>query len=324
LGNKREVRGGLDSGLFFGIRAFEPGNWLVWVRFLERREGMLREGDLIGIVGCSNGLRCEREGDVQKLIRVLQKMGLKVICSDFLYAKEGVFSATGKERGEALNEMFQNQQVKAVFDISGGDVANEVLSYVDFQTIKACPKPFWGYSDLSVILNSIYSQTNEMTFLYTIQNLIGGHSEMQKKWFHSSLFSGTDDLFSTSWEFLRGDSMRGIVIGGNIRCFLKLAGTALMPDFNGKILFLEAHGGNEGLIASLLAQLRCMGAFQKIKGILMGTFTQMEKQGCQPSAAELVLRSTAAENIPVAVTREIGHGSDSKCMIIGKMLNVTK
>lgn len=283
---------------------------------------MLREGDLIGIVGCSNGLRREREGDVQELIRVLQEMGLKVICSDLLYAKEGVFAAAGKERGEALNQMFQNQQVKAIFDISGGDVANEVLSYLDFQIIKACPKPFWGYSDLSVILNSIYSKTNEIAFLYTIQNLIGGHSEMQKKWFYSTLFSGTDDLFRVSWEFLRGDSMDGIVIGGNIRCFLKLAGTAYMPDFDGKILFLEAYGGNEGLIASLLAQLRCMGVFQRIKGILLGTFIQMEKQGCEPSATELVLRATAAENIPVAVTREIGHGSDSKCMIIGKMLNV--
>lgn len=281
---------------------------------------MLREGDLVGIVGCSNGLERERESNVQELINVLQEMRLRVVCSDFLYAKEGIFSATGKERGEALNQMFQNKQVKAIFDISGGDVANEVLPYVDFQSIKACPKPFFGYSDLTVILNSIYSQTNGNGFLYTIQNLIGGHSAVQKKWFYHSLFSGADDLFHISWEFLRGSSMEGVVIGGNIRCFLKLAGTAYMPDFTGKILFMESYGGNEGLIASLLAQLRCMGVFRKIKGILLGTFTQMEKQGCVPNALELVLRATAAENIPVAVTREIGHGSDSKCLGIGKSL----
>ena len=41
-------------------------------------------------------------------------------------------------------------------------------------------------------------------------------------------------------KFLQGSKMQGIVVGGNIRCLLKLAGTEYWPDMNGKILLLES------------------------------------------------------------------------------------
>ena len=37
--------------------------------------------------------------------------------------------------------------------------------------------------------------------------------------------------------------MEGIVVGGNIRCLLKLAGTPYWPDMREKILLLESFGG---------------------------------------------------------------------------------
>ena len=71
--------------------------------------------------------------------------------------------------------------------------------------------------------------------------------------------------------------MEGILLGGNLRCFLKLAGTPYFPDLDGKLLFLESLGGGPELIASLLAQLSQLGVFQKIAGLLLGTFTELSK-----------------------------------------------
>lgn len=37
-----------------------------------------------------------------------------------------------------------------------------------------------------------------------------------------------EDLFEITYRFIQGREMQGIVVGGNIRCFLKLAGTEQM------------------------------------------------------------------------------------------------
>jgi hypothetical protein len=68
--------------------------------------------------------------------------------------------------------------------------------------------------------------------------------------------------------------------------------------------------------AQHLAQLEQLGTFRKVRGILLGTFTAMERSNEVPSIQDLVL-SLVPENLPVAVTAEIGHGTDSKAARIG-------
>lgn len=63
-----------------------------------------------------------------------------------------------------------------------------------------------------------------------------------------------------------------------MRCFLKLAGTRFWPDMEGKILLLEASGGEAAQMASCLAQLRQIGVFEQIRGILLGTFLSVVPQ----------------------------------------------
>ena len=103
--------------------------------------------------------------------------------------------------------------------------------------------------------------------------------------------------------------------GGNIRCLLKLAGTAFFPDMTDKILVLEALGGSVAQFVAYLSQLACMGVFSKIKGIVLGTFTQMEAENAQPDITTLV--QEYAKGLPVIKTSKIGHGADSCGIVIG-------
>ena len=134
------------------------------------------------------------------------------------------------------------------------------------------------------------------------------------------LQSGTD-LFEWEYEFIQQNEMRGAVVGGNIRCFLKLAGTEYMPDLNGKILLLESYSGTVAKMETYLCQLQQMGAFENVAGILLGTFTEMEEKNCTPGIEELVKR-IAGEKLPIAVTKKIGHGTDSKGIMIGRELTL--
>ena len=44
-----------------------------------------------------------------------------------------------------------------------------------------------------------------------------------------------------------------------------------MPDFTDKILFLESMGGEAALMSAFFNQLKQMGVFSKVRGILLGT-----------------------------------------------------
>lgn len=279
---------------------------------------MLNLGDKVGIVCCSNGQLVSNKGKIEELLACLKSIGLEPVCSDYIFQKDSVFSGTGKERAQALMEFYTDDTIKAVFDISGGDLANELLSYLDFEKIKYNPKPFWGYSDLTTIINAIYAKTGNASYLYQIRNMVSDYKSWQIENFTNSVIYGKPDLFQVDYEFLQAGRMNGSVIGGNIRCFLKLAGTPYMPSFQGKILFLESLGGDVAQMATCLNQLKQMNAFNEISGILLGTFLTMEKQDCRPTIEELVVQTVDNSDLPIARTSQIGHRHDSKCIVIGK------
>ncbi|MGG5463136.1 S66 family peptidase [Clostridium sp. B9] len=285
-------------------------------------KSFLKSGDKIGIISCSNGLS-RKNKDIIEIIRDdLKNLNIEIVEAETLYAKKhNLFSGTGKERAEALEKLFLDNEIKMVFDVSGGDLANEVLEFLDFELIKNNSKPFFGYSDLTVLLNSIYSQAGVETYNYQLRNLAGIYKEQQLNNFKNTFLKGKNDLFNIDYNWIRGESLEGIVIGGNIRCFLKLAGTKYMPSFKGKILFLESFSGNTAKMITYLTQYNNMGAFDEVKGIILGEFTEMEREAYTPSIIDLVKDILGERKIPIIKTGDLGHGADAKCIPIGKYLS---
>lgn len=283
----------------------------------------MQKGDKVGIVCCSNGQKNLYRDKIALLRDTLENIGLVPVFSDYIYEKEDVFSGSAKERAKALMDVYKDDSIKAIYDISGGDVANAILPYLDFEVIKKSDKEFWGYSDLTTIVNAMYAKTGKASVLYQVRNLIYADKEKQISNFEKSVFSGSNDLFRFEYDFVQGEKMQGIVVGGNIRCFLKLAGTEYMPDFTDKILFLESLSGTVAKMETYLAQFSQIGAFDKVAGILLGTFTEMAEADCKPDIITL-LREYVGKDMPIAVTGEIGHGVDSKALMIGQKMNILR
>jgi muramoyltetrapeptide carboxypeptidase len=285
---------------------------------------MLKQGDRVGIVACSNGLGQDEKEQLNELTGTLEQLKLCPMFSTYLFRQNSVFSASGSQRANALNSMYQDDSIKAIFDISGGDIANELLDFLDYELIRSHPKPFFGYSDLTTIMNALYTKSGLSSYLYQVRCLVSEAKEMQIEAFENSLFHSKNDLFQAEWMFIRGERMDGVVVGGNIRCFLKLAGTQYMPDCHGKILFLESFGGGAAQMATYLSQLKQMGVFDGISGLLLGTFTKMEEKKETPDRIELVSGITADYDFPIAKTHDIGHANSSRCLIIGSRQTFAK
>ena len=281
----------------------------------------MRQGSKIGIVCCSDGLKPEQTAAIDTLVKILEKSGFETELSPYLYGDENGRAGTVKERAGALMKFYEDDSIEGIFDVSGGDMANEILPYLDFQTISWNKKQFWGYSDLTTILNAIYARTGKSSVLYQVRNLTYDHGQSQIKDFLKTTLTGSSALYNFPYEFIRGTHMEGMVIGGNIRCLLKLAGTPYWPDMREKILLLEAFGGKVPQMVTYLSQLSQMGVFKKVNGILLGTFTKMETDNCQPDMSQLIL-DFAEKKTPVAKTAFIGHGTDSKAIRIGHHLKL--
>lgn len=283
---------------------------------------LLTKGDTVGIVACSNGLPESSSKTIELLKSQLESLGLNVKLSSQIYVDKSFPKDEGKKKAEVLMDFFRDNKIEAIFDISGGDLSNEILEYLDYDVIKENNKPFFGYSDLSVVLNALNSKTGMKTYLYQIRNIIDEYKEVQKKNFYDTIMGDGNKLMKFDYEWIQGNCIEGIVVGGNIRCVLKLAGTEYMPDFNNKILFLESFSGNVYKMITYLNQYKQMGVFKKIKGIILGSYTEMERENYSPDIIELVKNIVDDESMPIVKTSEIGHGKDSKCIAIGENISL--
>ena len=273
----------------------------------------------VGLSACSNGHINEWEYQVDELVQVLNGFGIEPVLVPHIKATVDDFSGTDEERASDLMRLYEDDSIEAIYDISGGDLANGVLKYLDFDVIGGSNKVFWGYSDLTTIINAIYTMTGKPSVLYQVKNMVYSEAELQKKRFAEFLAGHKESLFRLNYRFLQGDHMEGVVVGGNIRCFLKLAGTKYWPDMNGKILLLESLGGGSGQMATLFSQLEQIGVFDQVSGIILGTFTSYEKENFELTVYDL-LKMHISDALPVASTKEIGHGKDSKAIVIGEKI----
>ncbi len=270
---------------------------------------------------CSNGLEQKKEKTIKELQDFFQKEGIELRESPHLYRSEhSVQSEPAPKRAERCNAAFQEEKMDAVFDVSGGDLAIEVVPYLDYERIGTSEAVFWGYSDLTTVINAIYAKTGKSSILFQIRNLAGEKKNEQQLRF-LDVQAGGNRLFDVSIERQSEKEMEGILVGGNIRCLLKLAGSEYFPDLQGKILFLECLHGKEPQLRSMFSQLKVMGAFEQVNGILLGTFSEMEEAG-QGEMPEKWLMELTKDSLPIARTTEVGHGADSKALWIGKKIRV--
>jgi muramoyltetrapeptide carboxypeptidase LdcA involved in peptidoglycan recycling len=67
-------------------------------------------------------------------------------------------------RCSEIHNAFSDPEVKAIICTIGGLSANELLRHLDYELIKANPKIFCGYSDITLLHHAIFTQTGLRTF----------------------------------------------------------------------------------------------------------------------------------------------------------------
>ncbi len=305
---------------------------------------MLKKEDTIGIIAPSTSLVKFAPHRLKNAIKFLESEGFKIKVFPNVYKNNGWESAPAKERAKELMDAFSDREVNAIICLIGGNTANKILKYINFDIIKNNPKIFCGYSDITILHQAILARAGLQTYYgpsimnqfaefpkplsYTLEYFYKavkegkiGNVKFSKKWTQETLnWFEKEDItrgrkLSTNggYQWLREGKAEGKILGGCLHSICHLLGTNYLPNYQDTILFLETPEGtnfNEGeLLAEIdaqLANLENTGIFKKIKGLIIGRpFGYSSEE--RDKFKEIILDNTKDYNFPVLYGVDIGH-----------------
>jgi muramoyltetrapeptide carboxypeptidase len=270
----------------------------------------LRPGDTVGIVAPASNLK---RGDLEAGCEGLRRAGYQPFYLDSILDQDLYFAGSVQRRARELEAMFERDDVKGIICARGGYGANYLLETLDVGQIKAHPKIFVGYSDLTTLL----------TYFFEAAGLITFHGPMvAKDWGHENgvdLASWRAALAGAgAWELdLGADSgarglvegaAEGVLYGGCLSILVASLGTPYEIKTAGTILFLEDVAAKPFQIDRMLMQLKLAGKLDDVRGIIFGEMRdcfQTANQGY--TLEEVVLRVVGELGVPVAFGLRSGH-----------------
>src|SRR4051794_35654928 len=95
---------------------------------------------------------------------VLQQMGYKTFYFDSIFESDLYFAGDATRRKWELEEMFKRSDISGIICARGGYGTNHLLRDIDLGVIRANPKFFMGYSDVTTLLTYFCDQANMVTF----------------------------------------------------------------------------------------------------------------------------------------------------------------
>ena len=239
----------------------------------------LTKGDTIGLV--SPSAATDASLNLQLAREAMEALGFAVKTGAHYDARRGHLAGTDAERAGDLNAMFANKSVKAIVCTRGGSGAARLLPLLDYAAIRRNPKVLLGYSDITALQCAILAKTGLVTFHGPIGS--GSWNKFNVDQFQRVLLAGElveyrnrleagDELVprKNRTSTITGGKARGELIGGNLTVLTALAGSPYLPDFRGRILFLEDVSEAPYRIDRMFSTLKLMGALDQIAGFIFG------------------------------------------------------
>lgn len=235
----------------------------------------LLQASHVVLLGCSNGKTktTQAQDNLDALVKLLtSQYGAKVTIKPSIWLNQETGGHCPAElRADYLAKALADSEVDWIMDLTGGDLANQTLADLPqkiFQQLnRQKPVYYMGYSDNSVILNACLAHDMILPVNFFPLALV--------------LDPASRANFEAFLQNKPGDNLEAF--GGNIRCFLKLAGTSFWPqDIVGRRLYLEASSGSLERIQSMLVQLSQLITLDDLSEICLGQFNELDDKGQRP------------------------------------------
>lgn len=313
----------------------------------------LLPGDTIAVVSPSWGGAGLFPHRVELAQKQLARMGFSLKVAPHALETGSWTSASPEQRAADIHTAFRDPEVRAVIAAIGGDHSNQLLPLLDFDLLRAHPKIFIGYSDITVLNLAIWKLARLVTFngpaLLTDFAEYPQMFSHTRAYFEKAVCSGqpvgevspsaqwTEEFLDWSqkldlsrprrmqpadgWAWLKPGKAEGILLGGCLESLDHLRGTPCWPeeqDWQGALLFIETseEAPPPERVDSMLMDYENMGVFDLIGGLLVGRPMRYSPEQ-KALLREVLLARTAKYRFPLVAEMDFGHTAPQITLPLG-------
>lgn len=271
-----------------------------------QRPRALRPGDTVGVCAPSGPVNPDR---LARGVAALEELGYRVRVGDAVRRRRHFTAGSPDERLRDLHALWADDAVRAIVCARGGAGATQIVDRIDLDLVRAHPKVFVGYSDLTLV-HLLLGQLGQVSVHGPMAAIELADGRFDRASFAAATAGGEryasdpEDL-----EAVREGAAEGVLRGGCLSLLANAVGTrwALRPEED-TILFLEDVDEAPYRIDRMLWQLRASGTLDRVRGFVFG-----DMRGCAPPLTadfglEDVIREVLAPlGVPIALGLSSGH-----------------
>jgi muramoyltetrapeptide carboxypeptidase len=296
------------TGLVFGGNSLEN---LTLPDTTRIKPKALKPGDTVAITSPAGAVWDDNQ--VEIFSGILKSFGFTVVLGKTLKEKNGYFAGPDDLRAKELNDFFADKKINGIFCMKGGWGCARLLDKINYKIIKENPKVFIGFSDITALLVAITHKTGLITYHGPVGN--SGWNDYTKTAFINVTHQAKPYTFDPNpvgedaITTICGGKANGELWGGNLTVLTSIIGSGYLPDWKGKILFLEEAKEEPYSIDRMLTQLKLNGVLNSVSGIIFGKCAKCLAEEPQKSftLAEVIDQHLKPLGIPVFFGAMIGH-----------------
>ena len=281
-------------------------------------------GARVALVAPASAVPTQR---LQPALDFVRSLGLEPVVYPSCYfdSRDGYLAAPDRQRAADINRAFADPAIHGIWCIRGGYGGHRILPLLDGDTIRANPKWFGGYSDVTAIHTYLNQVCGMESYHCTMPSTEFDADEFTLSWLKKALFGSLRGSLvnppGQSVATLVPGTVTAPLCGGNLSLLAASLGTPWEIDTRDKLLFLEDIGEKTYRVDSMLTQLRNAGKFDQCAGVILGAWTD-----CPPEYPEktLLLPEIFAQLIvpagkPTLADVACGHCLPTLALPLGRM-----
>jgi muramoyltetrapeptide carboxypeptidase len=237
----------------------------------------LNPGDTIGIVSPASAPPDPK--NIDRSIEILQRLGFRTKLAPNARRRWGFLAGSDRQRAADIMTMFEDRKVRAIVCMRGGYGTARLLPLLDYAAIRAHPKIFVGYSDITSLHCAFLRRAGLVSFHGPMLNsdfVKADFPEFAWENFRRTLTQAAapgslcQGYQQKTVSILRSGTASGPLLGGNISILCTTLGTPWQPSFKNRILFFEDVGEVPFRFDRMLTHLLNAGLLQQVAGVAIG------------------------------------------------------
>jgi muramoyltetrapeptide carboxypeptidase len=301
----------------------------------------LKHGDHIRVVSPSRSLAMIAAEQRPISIERLAQLGLTVSFSAHAEEQDEWNSSPIASRVADLLDAFRDPSVNGILTTIGGYNSNQLLRYLDYDLIRANPKVFCGYSDITALATAIHAKTGLVTYSgphFTSLAMQKGLEYTLEQFAHCVMDDGpfavppadhwSDDAWymdqenrvlvpNAGYKVIHEGRAEGTILGGNLGTLALLFGTEYMPSIAGTLLLIEDDLEAKAVTFDRVLQaLIHQPGFGGVQGILIGRF-QRGSETSHEKLLSIIGSKRELDHLPIVADASFGHTTPQFTFPIG-------